>query len=99
MPRAGSRPGAGRPGFHHLKANKRCPPCERFNRTESGGKWANTATYFVLVDCQDFGENDKYLADQGLVGKPSTPVQFMKKSNVHVQELAFFYTGNHRMAS
>jgi hypothetical protein len=35
----------------------------------------------------------EYLADQGLIGKASTPVQLTKKSNVHVQELAFFYTG------
>jgi hypothetical protein len=35
----------------------------------------------------------EYLADQGLIGKASTPVQLTKKSNVSVQELAFFYTG------
>jgi predicted nucleotidyltransferase len=35
----------------------------------------------------------EYLADQGLIGKASTPVQLTRKSNVHVQELAFFYTG------
>ena len=34
----------------------------------------------------------EYLADQGLIGKASTPVQLTKKSNVRVQELAFFYT-------
>ena len=33
----------------------------------------------------------EYLADQGLIGKASTPVQLTKKSNVEVQELAFFY--------
>jgi predicted nucleotidyltransferase len=33
----------------------------------------------------------EYLADQGLIGKASTPVQLTKKSNVKVQELAFFY--------
>lgn len=32
----------------------------------------------------------EYLADQGLVGKASTPVRLTKKSNVDVQELAFF---------
>ncbi len=36
----------------------------------------------------------EYLADQGLIGKASTPVQLTKKSNVRVQELAFFYTGD-----
>ena len=35
----------------------------------------------------------EYLADRGLIGKASTPVQLTKKSNVQVQELAFFYTG------
>jgi polymorphic toxin system nucleotidyltransferase-like protein len=32
----------------------------------------------------------EYLADQGLIGKASTAVQLTKKSNVLVQELAFF---------
>jgi hypothetical protein len=35
----------------------------------------------------------EYLADQGLIGKASTPVQITKKSNISVQELAFFYLG------
>jgi predicted nucleotidyltransferase len=35
----------------------------------------------------------EYLADQGLIGKASTPVRLTKKSNVHLQELAFFCTG------
>ena len=33
----------------------------------------------------------EYLADQGLIGKASTPVHLTKKSNLEVQELAFFY--------
>jgi predicted nucleotidyltransferase len=33
----------------------------------------------------------EYLADQGLIGKASTPVQLTRKSNIAVQELAFFY--------
>jgi predicted nucleotidyltransferase len=33
----------------------------------------------------------EYLADQGLIGKASTPVRLTNKSNVEVQELAFFY--------
>ena len=32
----------------------------------------------------------EYLADQGLIGKAATPVRLTKKSNVMVQELAFF---------
>ena len=35
----------------------------------------------------------EYLADQGLIGKASTPVQLTKKSNVEVQELAFVHLG------
>jgi hypothetical protein len=35
----------------------------------------------------------EYLADRGLIGKASTPVRLTKKSNVAVQELAFFYLG------
>ncbi|SPE37767.1 conserved hypothetical protein [Candidatus Sulfopaludibacter sp. SbA6] len=35
----------------------------------------------------------EYLADRGLIGKASTPVQLTKRSNVMVQELAFVYTG------
>ena len=33
----------------------------------------------------------EYLADQGLIGKASTPVRLTRKSNIEVQELAFFY--------
>jgi hypothetical protein len=35
----------------------------------------------------------EYLADQGLIGKASTPVRLTKKSTAEVQELAFFFTG------
>jgi uncharacterized protein len=35
----------------------------------------------------------EYLADQGMIGKASIPVQLTRKSNVEVQELAFFYLG------
>jgi predicted nucleotidyltransferase len=33
----------------------------------------------------------EYLADLGLIGKASTPVQLTRRSNIEVQELAFFY--------
>jgi predicted nucleotidyltransferase len=33
----------------------------------------------------------EYLSDQGLIGKASTPLQLTKRSNVIVQELAFYY--------
>ena len=35
----------------------------------------------------------EYLADQGLIGKAPLPVRLTKKSNVDVQELAFFHPG------
>jgi predicted nucleotidyltransferase len=35
----------------------------------------------------------EYLADRGLIGKASTPVQLTKRSNVMVQELAFVHLG------
>jgi len=34
----------------------------------------------------------EYLADQKVIGKASTPVQLTKRSNLEVQELAFFFT-------
>ena len=36
----------------------------------------------------------EYLADQGLIGKVSVPAHLTKKSNVHVQELAFVHLGD-----
>ena len=36
----------------------------------------------------------EYLADQGLIGKASTAVRLTKKSNVDMQELAFFDLGS-----
>ncbi len=33
----------------------------------------------------------EYLADQRLIGKASTPLRLTKRSNIDVQELAFFY--------
>ena len=33
----------------------------------------------------------EYLADRGLIGKASTPVQLTRRSNVIAQELAFVY--------
>ena len=38
----------------------------------------------------------EYLADQGLIGKASTPMQLTKKSNIEVQELAFFFLEERR---
>ena len=35
----------------------------------------------------------EYLADQGLIAKASLPVRLTKKSNVEVEELAFFHAG------
>jgi hypothetical protein len=38
----------------------------------------------------------EYLADQGLIGRASTPVRLTRRSNLEVQELAFFHTGGGR---
>jgi hypothetical protein len=35
----------------------------------------------------------EYLADRELLGKVSCPARLTKKSNIMVQELAFFYVG------
>ena len=35
----------------------------------------------------------EYLSDQGLVGKASAPIRLTKRSNLDVQELAFYYVG------
>ena len=40
----------------------------------------------------------EYLASQGLIGKASTPVRLTKRSNLEVQELAFFYADRHGRA-
>ena len=34
----------------------------------------------------------EYLADEGLIGKASTAVHLTRRSNVTVEELAFFYS-------
>jgi len=38
----------------------------------------------------------EYLADRGLIGKAATPARLTRKSNVQVQELAFFYVGRNQ---
>jgi hypothetical protein len=40
----------------------------------------------------------EYLADEGLIGRASTPVRLTRRSNVEVQELAFFHAGGKRRA-
>ena len=48
-------------------------------------------THFVrAMDVSGVGGACEYLADLGLVGKVSTPARLTKRSNVDVQELAFF---------
>jgi hypothetical protein len=49
-------------------------------------------TYFQrTVGIEGVTSACEYLADEGLIGKASTPVQLTKRSNIEVQELAFFY--------
>jgi hypothetical protein len=42
-------------------------------------------------DISDVTTACEYLADQGIIGKASTPVRLTKRSNIEVQELAFVY--------
>jgi hypothetical protein len=49
---------------------------------------AHFARHFGVEDVTTACE---YLADRGLLGKASTPVRLTRRSNVDVQELAFFY--------
>jgi predicted nucleotidyltransferase len=68
------------PLFEHLRAAGEARSCteieDYFQRNfDVGG---------VTAACE-------YLADQGLIGKASMPVQLTRKSNIEVQELAFFY--------
>jgi hypothetical protein len=46
----------------------------------------NLGVHGVTTACE-------YLADQGLIGKASTAVRLTKKSNIDVQELAFYHLG------
>jgi uncharacterized protein len=46
----------------------------------------NFGINFVTGACE-------YLADQGILGKAALPAQLTKRSNVNVEELAFFYAG------
>lgn len=39
----------------------------------------------------------EYLADEGLLGKASSPARLTKKSNINVEELAFFYSDDMRL--
>ena len=65
------------------------PPPVQFRRR----RWIDPLTRFwhrnldvsgVTVACE-------YLADKGLIGKASVPVQLTKRSNIDMQELAFFH--------
>ena len=44
------------------------------------------------LDVQGVTTACEYLADQGLIGKVSTPVKLTRKSTVLLQEMAFVYT-------
>jgi predicted nucleotidyltransferase len=69
------------PVIDHLREAGEARSCSEI---EDHFKW-NLDVSGVTTACE-------YLADQGLIGKASTPVHLTKKSSVEVQELAFFYT-------
>jgi hypothetical protein len=49
-------------------------------------------TYFTRqLDVEGVTAACEYLADEGLIGKASTAARLTKRSNVDVQELAFYY--------
>jgi len=61
-------------------------------------KETRSATEIEDHFCRNFGIHGvtgacEYLADQGLIGKGSLPVRLTKKSNIDVEELAFFHAG------
>ncbi len=68
------------PVLDYLREAGEARSAARSRRTSRG----TSASSGVTTACE-------YLADQGLIGKASTPVRLTKKSNVEVQELAFFY--------
>jgi uncharacterized protein len=69
-----------RPVIDHLRDVREARSCSEIE----GYFQRNFDVSGVTVACE-------YLADQGLIGKASAPVQLTRKSNIEVQELAFFY--------
>jgi hypothetical protein len=68
------------------------PVLEHLREVGEARSAADLADHF----CRNFGVGGvtvacEYLADQGLIGKASIPVQLTKRSNTEVQELAFFH--------
>ncbi len=47
-------------------------------------------------DVSDVSTVCEYLADEGVIGKASLPVKLTKRSNVEVQEMAFFLSHESR---
>jgi uncharacterized protein len=52
------------------------------------------AHFIRTLDVHGVTSACEYLADQGVLGKASTPARLTKKSNIDVEELAFFYIGD-----
>jgi predicted nucleotidyltransferase len=70
------------PVIEHLREVGEARSC-----TEIGDHFArNFGIEGITTACE-------YLADQGLIGKASTPVKVTKRSNIEVQELSFVYLG------
>ena len=62
------------------------------------GKKLDPAQQIRLMGKRNFGIHGvtgacEYLADQGLIGKAPLAVRLTRKSNIDVEELAFFYAG------
>jgi predicted nucleotidyltransferase len=68
------------------------PVIEHLREVGEARSCTEIETYFERhMDVSGVTAACEYLADQGLIGKASTSVQLTRRSNVAVQELAFFY--------
>ena len=80
--RSSAPPTSSRPIIDHLREVGEIRSCreidDHFKR--------NFDVSYVTTACE-------YLADRGLIGKASSPVRLTKRSNLDVEELAFFYVG------
>jgi predicted nucleotidyltransferase len=68
------------------------PVIEHLREVGEARSASEIETYFKRnLDVSGVTTACEYLADQGLIGKASTPVRLTKKSNLDLQELAFFW--------
>jgi hypothetical protein len=67
------------------------PILDHLRQVGEARSWREIEDYFTRrFDVGGVTTACEYLADRGLIGKASTPTRLTKKSNIQVQELAFF---------